>query len=411
MPGFDSRRNPVTDSVAPYANPARPEHGSLARGVRADEGRVPLMDPHRTYEAWGPRAEAAVLDILRSHVYVKGPHVAAFEAEFAAFVGVRRAVTLDSCTDALTLTLKAVLARKPRGRREVILPAFTFVATASAVVNAGGVPVFADVEEDTQNLDASSVARRLSRRTAAIIPVHLFGSPARMGAIREAVQAAGAGSRNVFLLEDAAQAVHAEQGGRRAGALGDAGAFSFYPSKNLGGPGDGGILTTDDEDLADRVACLRDHGQTRKMYDHTHVGTNSRMDEIQAAVLRIKLPHLEAWTRQRRAIAARYDLAFQGTDIRPQRVSPESVSAYHLYTVRLPERDAVRRTLEERGIGTGVYYPLPLHRQTCFAAWRPAPCPTADRLAEQVLSLPIFPGMTRPEQDRVIEEVRRRVVG
>ncbi len=195
--------------------------------------------------------------------------------------------------------------------------------------------------------------------------------------------------------------------GRRAGALGDAGTFSFYPSKNLGAAGDGGIVTTDDDALADAIRALRDHGQRHKLYDHERVGTNSRMDEIQAAVLRVKLPLVAAWTRQRRAVAARYDLAFQGTPFLTQRVEEGARSAYHLYTVRSERRDAVRAALEERGISTGIYYPVPLHRQSCFAPYAPDACPVADRLAKEVLSLPCFPGLTSEEQDAVIEAVRR----
>jgi dTDP-4-amino-4,6-dideoxygalactose transaminase len=359
------------------------------------------MDPGRVYAEWGPQAEEAVLEVLRGHCYVKGAHVEGFEEEFAAHVGVRRAVAVDSCTDALFVVLRALLADRPRERREVILPSFTFVATAGAVVNAGGRPVFADVCPDTFNLDPHSVAALVSQKTVAVIPVHLFGNPVDVSAIRSAVA-----PHDVFLLEDAAQAVDATFGGKQCGSLTDAATFSFYPSKNLAAAGDGGIVTTDDDRLADRVAGLRDHGQTRKLYDHDQVGTNSRMDEIQAAILRVKLRRLAAWTRQRRAIAARYDLAFQGTGIRPQRIPAAGRSAYHLYTVCVPERDRVREALAAQGVACGVYYPLPLHRQTCFAAYEPAACPTADALAGRVLSLPCFPGLTSAEQDVVIEAIR-----
>jgi dTDP-4-amino-4,6-dideoxygalactose transaminase len=365
------------------------------------------MDPGRIYAEWGPAAESLVLEVLRGQSYVKGAHVAGFEREFAEYVGVRRAVTVDSCTDALTLVLRAVLGARPADRREVILPTFTFVATAGAVVNAGGVPVFVDVDADTHNLSLASVEARLTERTACVIPVHLFGSPADLSGLARLL----ASRPDVFVLEDAAQAIHATWGGRRVGSIGHAGTFSFYPSKNLAAAGDGGIVTTDDVGLADAVASLRDHGQERKLYDHVRVGTNSRMDEIQAAVLRVKLPRIDAWTRQRRVIAARYDLAFQNTPTRPQRVLPGALSAYHLYTVRVPGRDAVREELAARGIATGVYYPLPLHRQSCFATYEPASCPVADRLSAEVLSLPIFPGLERGEQDRVIDAVRDVVGG
>lgn len=395
----------MTDPVLPHvsAGAAQPSVPSPA-GETAPQ--VPLMDPRRVYGEWGPAAEKAILAILRSHTYVKGPHVAALEQEFADHTGVRYAVAVDSCTDALFLVLRAVFDARPAACREVILPTFTFVATAGAVVNAGGIPIFADVCPETHNLDPEAVAQRISEKTAAVLPVHLFGNPVDMDAIRESTAA-----RGIFVLEDAAQAIDATWKGRRVGALGDAGTFSFYPSKNLAAAGDGGIVTTDDPDLAGAVAALRDHGQNRKLYDHDRVGTNSRMDEIQAAVVRIKLPRVEAWTQERRAIAARYDLAFQGTPCRPQRVLPGGESAYHLYTVRVPDRDAVREALEAMGIGTGIYYPFPLHRQTCFARYDATACPVADDLAREVVSLPCFPGLTREEQAAVIKAVREVVRG
>lgn len=367
------------------------------------------MDPRRVYSQWGPAAEQAVVDVLRSHCYVKGPHVAAFERAFAAHTGVAEAVAVDSCTDALFLVLRAVLNRRPPDAREVILTPFTFVATASAIVNAGGVPVFADIDPETWNLDPASVAERLSERTAAVVPVHIFGSPADMGGLRAVLAAADS---DAFVLEDAAQAIDATLGGRKAGALADAGTFSFYPSKNLAAVGDGGVVTTDDADLAAKVRALRDHGQTRKMYDHEDVGTNSRMDELQAAVLGIKLQHLAAWTADRRAVAAHYGEAFQGLPLVAQRVLPDAVSAYHLYSVRTAGRDALRAALQEAHVGCGVYYPVPLHRQSCFAAGGGADsCPAADALATEVLSLPCFPGMTAAETDRVVEVVRGALAG
>lgn len=364
---------------------------------------VPLMDPTRIYPAWGPEAEVDVVEILRSHAYVKGRHVQGFEESFAQYIGVQHAVAVDSCTDALELVFRTVLEDRAPDRREVILPTFTFVATAGAVVNAGGVPVFADVDPDTWNLDPVAVEALVSERTAAVVPVHLFGNPADVRRLREVV------GPDVFVLEDAAQAVHATVDGRRCGSLGGAGTFSFYPSKNLGAAGDGGIVTTDDDHVAAVVRALRDHGQTRKMYDHARVGTNSRMDEIQAAVLRRKLPHIADWTHQRQAIAARYDLAFQGSEVTAQQVPGDAVSAYHLYTVRVPDRDAVREALGAEGVHTGVYYPMPLHRQSCFSLYEARACPVADALSDSVLSLPCFPGLLADEQSRVIEAVRRIV--
>jgi dTDP-4-amino-4,6-dideoxygalactose transaminase len=365
------------------------------------------MDPKRVYDDWGPEAEATLVAILRAGVYVKGPHVAAFEEGFASLVGVKHAVAVDSGTEALTLVLRAVLTARPPERREVILPSFTFVATAGAVVNAGGKPVFADVDRDTMNLSLASVAAHLNERTAAVVPVHIFGAPVDMDALASLL----AGRPDVFVLEDAAQAIHATWRGKRAGALAQAAAFSFYPSKNLGAAGDGGAVTTDDPALAEVVASLRDHGHRKKLYSHERVGTNARMDEMQAAVLRAKLGRVEAWTAARRALARRYDDAFRASPAVPQRVVEGAESAYHLYTVRVSGRDDVRAALEAAGVASGVYYPVPLHRQACFATAGAAPCPTSDLLAGEVLSLPMFPGLTSAEQERVIETVLLAVRG
>ncbi len=369
----------------------------------ASPAAVPLMDPKRVYAQWGPSAEEALVRILREHSYVKGPEVKALEEEFAAFTGVRRAVAVDSGTDSLYLPLRAVLDDLPADRREVIVPSFTFFATAGAVSNAGGVPIFADVREDSQNLDPASVAKLVSDRTAAIVPVHLFGNPADLPAIRAAL-----GGRKVFMLEDAAQAVDATVRGKRVGALADAGSFSFYPSKNLGAAGDGGMFTTDDPAMADLVAMLREHGSSQKLYHHERVGKNSRMDEMQAAVVRRKLPHLPSWTAARQAVGSRYSAGF--ADVPELKVPvplPGGTHVYHLYTLRAQRRDALVAHLKARQIGCGVYYPVPLHRQPCFAKHAPAACPVSDHLATEVVSLPCFPGLTVPEQDLVIAEVRR----
>src|SRR5262245_25424650 len=378
----------------PASSPAAP---STSTGAP-----VPLMDPKRVYAQWGPGAEEALVRILREHSYVKGPEVKGLEEEFAAWCGVKRAVAVDSGTDALYLPLRAILDDRPADQREVIVPTFTFFATAGAVANAGGVPVFADVLEDTQNLDPASVRRLVSDRTAAVVPVHLFGNPVDLDGLRGAL-----GGRKVFVLEDAAQAVDATVRGRRVGGLADAGAFSFYPSKNLGAAGDGGIFTTNDPALADLVASLREHGSTTKLYHHERVGKNSRMDEMQAAVVRRKLPHLAAWTAGRQAVAARYAAGLKDVpEVRTPVPHPAGTHVYHLYTVLAARRDELAAHLKAKQVGCGVYYPVPLHRQPCFQRFHPAACPTSDRLAGEVLSLPCFPGLTPEEQDRVVAAVR-----
>jgi dTDP-4-amino-4,6-dideoxygalactose transaminase len=363
------------------------------------------MDPRRTYAAWGPEAERDLLEVLRSQVYVRGPRVVALEQQMAGRLGVARSLAVGSGTQALSLVLSAWLRDRDAGQREVIVPAFTFVATAGAVLEAGGVPVFADVDPATFLLDPAAVARVAGPRTAAVIPVHLFGAPLDPAPLRDALAAAGA--TGALVLEDAAQAIEATWEGRAVGSLGDAAAFSFYPSKNLAAAGDAGLIATSSHALADRLARLREHGAGAVPYEHVEAGTNARMDEMQAAVLLARLPHLAAWTASRRQVAARYAAGLEGTGLFPQRVDPRGESAWHLFVVRSPARDALRARLTAEGIGSGVYYPIPLHRQPCFQHAATAPLPVAERLAGEVLALPCFPDMTEAEQDRVLHVVRR----
>lgn len=359
------------------------------------------MDPSRTYEAWGPQAESAVLAALRSHVYLRGPAVPRLEKRFQERFGVAHALGVGSGTQALVMALRACFETKRANQRDVLVPAFTFVATAGAVVEAGGRPVFVDVDPSTFLIDPASVAARATPETAAVVPVHLFGAPVDLAPLQTALEAAGA--RDVFVLEDAAQAIDATLAGKPVGSLGDAAAFSFYPSKNLAAAGDAGLLTTNDSALAGRLLRMREHGAADVPYLHPEVGTNGRMDEIQALVLEARLAHLAAWTGARRAIAARYGLALAASPLRPQQLVPGAVSAWHLYVVRTPRRDALRAFLAARGIATGVYYPVPLSRQPCFASFDPLPCPNAERLAGEVLALPCFPGLREAEQARVLE--------
>ena len=256
------------------------------------------MDPARTYEAWGPDAERDVLDVLRSNTYVRGPRVAELERRMALRLGAARSVAVGSGTQALSLVLTAWLRDREPGAREVVVPAFSFIATAGAVLEAGGTPVFADVDPASFLIDPASVAEVASPRTAAVVPVHLFGAPVSVAPLRAALDAAGAA--DALVLEDAAQAIDATFDGAPVGSLGDAAAFSFYPSKNLAAAGDAGLVSTSDADLADRVARLREHGVGTVAYEHVEPGTNARMDEMQAAVLLARLGHLAGWTADRR---------------------------------------------------------------------------------------------------------------
>lgn len=380
--------------------------------------RVPLLDLKAQYAAIRPEIEAAVGRILESQRFVLGPEVEALERELAAWCGVRHAVTCGSGSDALLLALMAL---DVGPGDEVVCPAYTFFSTAGSVARLGATPVFADVDPRTLNVDARTLEAAARSRGAlkALLPVHLFGRPAPMGAILALGDRLGAA-----VIEDAAQAIGAQDaGGRRVGGLGRLACFSFYPSKNLGAYGEGGAVTTDDEALADALRVLRVHGSDGSGR-HRRVGLNSRLDALQAAVLRVKLRHLEAWTEARRARAAAYDELFSKagaaagpgefedlalpvrTPLRP----PEPARhAFNQYVIRVParRRDALRGFLDAQQVGSAVYYPLPLHLQPCFASLGNAPgdLPAAERAARETLALPIYPELTRAQLEFVVERV------
>jgi dTDP-4-amino-4,6-dideoxygalactose transaminase len=347
--------------------------------------KVPLLDLTEQYAAIAPEVTRALNSVVTSQRFILGPEVEALEAELAAWLGAPHAVACASGTDALLLPL---LALEAPPEAEVVVPAFTFFATAGAVWNAGLRPAFCDVDPHTFNADARGVEAALTPRTRAVIPVHLFGQMAPMDELR-----ALASARGLFLLEDAAQAIGAEDADGRAGTSGDAAAFSFFPSKNLGGFGDGGLITTGNGALAERLMKLRVHGGART-YHHEMVGTNSRLDALQAAVLRTKLPHLGTWTEARRANAALYDeLLAPVAEVVTPVVRPGAEHVFNQYTIRAQRRDALRAFLESRGIGSAVYYPVPLHLQECFRSlgYAPGDFPVAEQLSGEVLSLPIYP--------------------
>jgi dTDP-4-amino-4,6-dideoxygalactose transaminase len=361
---------------------------------------VPLLDLGPQYRSLKTDLDAAVSSVVESQRFVLGPEVEALEAELAEYLGVGHAVGCASGTDALLLTLEALDAEEGS---DVIVPSFTFFATAGAVWNAGLRPVFCDVDPDTFNVTAESLEAAWTERTVAVVPVHLFGQMAPMAEIRTL-----AALRGAFVLEDAAQAIGAKSAAGVAGASGDAGAFSFFPTKNLGGFGDGGLITTDDAALAERLAKLRVHGG-RQMYHHEMVGTNSRLDALQAAVLRVKLRHLDTWTEARRENACRYEgMLADLEEVRTPVVAEGNFHVYNQYTVRAQGRNALRKHLEERGIGSGVYYPVPLHLQQCFASLGhgPGDFPVTESLCGEVLSLPIFPELGEDRLARVAEAIR-----
>jgi dTDP-4-amino-4,6-dideoxygalactose transaminase len=351
-------------------------------------------------EVW-PSVEADYLACLLGGGYVGGPPVASFERDWAAYCGADHAVGVANGTDALQLTLTA-LGLGPGD--EVVVPANTFIATAAAVVRAGAAPRFADVSDDTLLMTPRTLAGAITPRTRAVIVVHLFGQVADMPGLLAAAQDAG-----ICVIEDAAQAHGAEWDGRRAGSFGEAACFSFYPGKNLGACGDAGAVVTSRPELADRVRALANHGRAggASHYEHTYVGTNSRLDALQAIWLSGKLARLDGWTQRRMELAARYRYLLSGADLRLTGVAPPARRhAYHLFVVRVGEREDVQAELARRGIQTGVHYPVPCHQQPPLRRFADRPLPVAEQASGELLSLPIFPHMTDDQVDFVAESLR-----
>jgi dTDP-4-amino-4,6-dideoxygalactose transaminase len=361
--------------------------------------RVPFVDLHAQSAEVRTAIDAAIAGVLDSTTFILGPEVAAFESEFATFVGAKGAIGVASGTAALELALRAC---DIGPGDEVITSAHTFIATAEAISHTGARPVFVDIDPATYAIDPTMVEAAITARTRAIVPVHLYGQPADMGALAQIAQRHG-----LRLIEDAAQAHGADVGGVRCGALGDLACFSFYPAKNLGAYGDAGAVTGNDPDLLARVGKLRDHGRTTK-YEHDEVGFGERLDALQAAILRVKLRHLERWTELRREHARRYAELLAGTTV----AKPEEASGrrhvYHLYVVRSPRRDALLAHLREQGIGAGVHYPIPLHRQRAYLAqgYSDVVLPETERAAAEVLSLPMYPELTDSQLRAVADVVR-----
>ncbi len=348
---------------------------------------VPLLDLKAQYATIKAEIDAAVHGVLDSGRFIQGPEVQALEKEIAAYSHVPYAVGCASGTDALMLALKA-LELKPGD--EVITSDYSFFASASTIVLAGGTPVFVDIEPATYNLDPDAVAAAIGPKTRAIVPVHLFGQCADMTRLL-----ALAAPRGIPVIEDAAQAIGAEWQGKRAGEMGTGGCFSFFPSKNLGAAGDGGMVVSNDEAFADRVKLLREHG-ARPKYHHKILGHNSRLDALQAAILRVKLRHLDAWHEARQRNAALYRELLAGTNVGLPVARPEARHIYNQFVVRTPRRDDLKAHLTQAGIGNEVYYPLTLDRQECFAhlGYKAGQFPVAEAAARETLAVPIYPELT-----------------
>lgn len=363
---------------------------------------VPLLDLRREYEALRSELDRAVLEVMAATHFINGPQVKRFEEQVAAYLGVRHAIGVASGTDALLLALRAVGVDPGT---EVITTTFSFFATAGAVANLGATPVFVDIDESTFNIDPAQIEAKITAKTKAIIPVHLFGQSADLDPI------IAIGKRHqVAVIEDAAQSLSSKYKGQMSGTIGDIGIYSFYPTKNLGCAGDGGLVATNSDELASRLRSLKAHGAKVKYY-HDIVGYNSRLDTIHAAVLLVKLPHLDGWSRARRANAAYYNERFAGSRVQTPAEQPYAYHIYNQYSILIDNRDGLRDQLRAAGIGYEIYYPLPLHLQVCFQhlGYRAGDLPVAERCARQVISLPIYPQLSEAERDYVAATVLKLV--
>ncbi|SNB45015.1 DegT/DnrJ/EryC1/StrS aminotransferase family protein [Geobacter sp. DSM 9736] len=360
---------------------------------------IPMVDLRTQYLSIKEEIDKGILEALDKTQFILGPNVAAFEQEAAAYLGVPNAVAVASGTDALHLALAA--AGITVGD-EVITSPFTFIATAEAIRYVGATPVFVDIDPKTFNIDPSKIEAAVTSRTRAILPVHLFGQPADMAPIEEICK-----RHNLLLVEDCAQSFGASINGKMTGAIGALGCFSFFPSKNLGCYGDGGMITATSAELAEKVKILRNHG-SKVRYHHSVIGYNSRLDEIQAVILRAKLKRISAYNEGRRRVAHRYSSLLAGSQVTPPFEDGLGVHVYHQYTVLTDSRDAIMQALTAAQIASAVYYPIPLHRQEVFAAeYGNVSLPVAEEVASRCMSLPIFPEMT----DEQVEEVVRVIKG
>jgi len=363
--------------------------------------KVPFLDLKEPYEEIGSQLDEAYRRVMQSGWYIMGEECQAFEQEFATFCGVQHCVGVGNALDGLHILLRAMSIG--RGD-EVIVPSNTYIATWLAVSQSGATVVPVEPDERTFNIDPKHISAAITGRTRAIMPVHLYGQPAAMDEINEIAR-----NHNLKVIEDAAQAHGALYKDRRAGSLGDAAAFSFYPTKNLGAIGDGGAITTNDADLADRVRTLRNYGSRKKYYNEVR-GFNSRLDELQAAFLRVKLSHLDDWNQKRTSAAAYYHRGLAGvSDIVLPTITSESSSVWHVFTLRHELRNELQAYLEGEGVGTLIFYPVPPHQAEAYndAGWREEDFPLATKLAREVLSIPISPYISRETQDYVIDAIRR----
>jgi dTDP-4-amino-4,6-dideoxygalactose transaminase len=360
--------------------------------------QVPLLDLKTQYKTYKREVVRAINGVCESQLFILGPVVAEFEEKIATYCGSKYAIGVSSGTDALLVSLMAL---EIGPDDEVITTPFTFFATAGCIARVGAKPIFVDVEADSYNIDVRLIEEKMTENTRAIMPVHLFGQAAQMKPIMEIAR-----QHHLAVIEDAAQAMGASQEGVKCGNFGTCGCFSFYPSKNLGGFGDGGLVTTNSKTVAEKIKILRDHGQNPQ-YFYKIVGGNFRLDAIQAAVLTVKLKNLDKWNEKRRQNAALYDYIFADSPVKKPKIDSNNVSIYHQYTVTVPKRDQLQKFLAENQIGSTVFYPKPLHLQECFRelGYREGDLPVAEKLCSEVLSLPVYPELTEEQIEYVAKTV------
>jgi dTDP-4-amino-4,6-dideoxygalactose transaminase len=363
---------------------------------------IPLVDLKAQYAPLKEEILAGIAEALDGMHLFLGQNVQNLETEFAQYCNVKHAIGVSSGTDAIHMILRAM---DIGPGDEVITVAHTFIATAEAILLAGAQPVFIDIHPQTYLMDVDQIEKAITPRTKAILPVHLYGQMADMDAILDIADRYG-----LRVIEDACQAHGAEYKGHRSGSLGDAGAFSFYFSKNLGAYGEGGIITTNDDDLAQKLNSIRDHGSSQR-YHHQRVGWNARLDEIQAVVLRAKLPHLEQWNEKRREHARLYNELFTGTPFITPVEAPGNRHVYHLYVIRTPERDELQARLKEAGIFTGIHYPVPIHLQEAmdFLGYTPGSLPVTEQVVSEILSLPMYAELTNEQVKIVVEHIQESI--
>jgi dTDP-4-amino-4,6-dideoxygalactose transaminase len=360
--------------------------------------QVPLLDLKSQYAGLKSEILAAVAEVLESQVCIGGPKVEELEEKVAAATGCKYAVGVSSGTDAI---LNSLMSLDIGPGDEVITTPFTFFATAGCIARVGATPVFVDIDPQTYNIAPAGIEAAVTDKTRAILPVHLYGQMADMDPIMAIAE-----KHDLFVIEDAAQSITSTYKGKKAGSLGTTGCFSFFPTKNLGGIGDGGMVVTNDENVYQRLTLMRNHGASPKYY-HKYIGGNFRLDPVQAAALLVKLPHLDSWSAARRENANYYNEKFAGSDIQTPVISPDCESIYNQYIIRVPDRDALFEQLKQNNIGCEIYYPLPLHLQECFQylGYKQGDFPESEKAANEVLALPIYPELTRPMQDVVVNQV------